>query len=103
MIASGNSRPSLIPRAAIQRGGNVSAIPSLKGIILIADDKEGVRERLTELLPLNGCRVICVSDGEQAFQEVCSQAMDLVLLDVMVPGPTGFSVCRAIKARPETR
>ena len=81
----------------------MSAIPSHKGIFLLADNHEGVRERLTELLPLNCYRVICLSDGEQAFQEVCSQVMDLVLLDVRMPGPTGFSLCRALKTRPETR
>jgi putative two-component system response regulator len=81
----------------------VSSITSLKGIILIADDDENVREPLVELLRLNCYRVIAVDDGEQAFKAVCSQPVDLVLLDVMMPGPSGFSVCRAIKSRPETR
>ena len=99
---AGNDHPSLIPRIAIYRG-NVSLITSLKGVILIADDNEDVREPLTELLRMTCYRVVCVSDGEQAFNEVCSQTIDLVLLDVMMPGPTGFSVCRAIKARPETQ
>jgi CheY-like chemotaxis protein len=76
---------------------------SLKGTILVADDNENIREPLVEMLRLNCYRVIAVSDGEQAFTEACSQPVDLVLLDVMMPGPTGFSVCRAIKARPETR
>jgi putative two-component system response regulator len=76
---------------------------SLKGTILVADDNESIREPLTELLRSQCHRVISVEDGERAFKEVCSQPVDLVLLDVMMPGPTGFSVCRAIKARPETR
>lgn len=69
----------------------------------MADDDEGIREPLTELLRLNSYRVVAVENGEQAFEAVCTQPVDLVLLDVMMPGPTGFSVCRAIKARPETR
>ncbi len=81
----------------------MSSITSLKGTILVADDNESIREPLTELLRLNCYRVIAVDNGEQAFREACSQPVDLVLLDVMMPGPTGFSVCRAIKARPETR
>src|SRR5579863_4773436 len=81
----------------------MSSITSLKGIILVADGNESVREPLLELLRLNCYRVIAVENGEQAFKEACSQRVDLVLLDVMMPGPTGFSVCRAIKARPETR
>ena len=69
----------------------------------MADDNESVREPLTELLRMNCYRVIAVEDGEKAFKQACSQPVDLVLLDVMMPGPSGFSVCRAIKARPETR
>ena len=81
----------------------MSSITSLKGTILIADDNENIREPLTEMLRLNCYRVIVAENGEQAFREACTQPVDLVLLDAMMPGPTGFSVCRAIKARPETR
>jgi len=73
-----------------------------QGTILVADDNEGIREPLVELLRINGYSVIAVGDGEQAFMEICSQPVDVALLDVMMPGRTGFSVCRAIKARPET-
>jgi DNA-binding response OmpR family regulator len=75
---------------------------SPKGTILVADDNECVREPLTELLRTQGYRVISVADGEQAFREICSRSVDLALLDVMMPGQTGFAVCREIKARPET-
>ncbi|HEV2522758.1 MAG TPA: HD domain-containing phosphohydrolase [Candidatus Acidoferrales bacterium] len=76
---------------------------SVKGTILVADDNASVREPLIELLRSHCYRVISAEDGDHAFTEVCSHPVDLVLLDVMMPGPTGFSVCRAIKARPETR
>jgi len=102
MIASGNPRPSLIPGSA-STGGIVSSITSLKGVVLIADDNPGILEPLSELLRLNCYRVIAVEDGEQAFNQACTQPVDLVLLDVMMPGPSGFAVCRAIKARQETR
>jgi putative two-component system response regulator len=96
-----SSSPFRIARPS--KGGSVSSITSLKGIVLVADDDENVREPLVELLRLNCYRVIAVDNGEEAFKTACSQPVDLVLLDVMMPGPTGFSVCRAIKARPETR
>jgi len=73
-----------------------------QGTILVADDNEGIREPLVELLRMHGYSVIAVGDGEQAFIEISSQPVDVALLDVMMPGRTGFSVCRAIKARPET-
>lgn len=75
---------------------------SPKGTILVADDNESIREPLTELLRTQGYRAISVADGEQAFREICSRSVDLALLDVMMPGQTGFAVCREIKARPET-
>src|SRR6476646_1944640 len=102
MIASGNPRLFVIPGSA-STGGIVSSITSLKGVVLIADDNPGILEPLSELLRLNCYRVIAVEDGEQAFNQACTQPVDLVLLDVMMPGPSGFAVCRAIKARPETR
>jgi len=73
-----------------------------QGTILVADDNDGIREPLVELLRVHGYRVIAVADGEHALMEICSQPVDLALLDVMMPGRTGFSVCRAVKARPET-
>jgi putative two-component system response regulator len=81
----------------------VSSTPSHKGIIVVADNDECMREPLIELLRLNCYQVIAADNGEQAFEAVCSQPVDLVLLDVVMPGPTGITVCRAIKARPETR
>ena len=80
----------------------MSANGTSQGTILVADDNEGIREPLVEMLRAHGYRVIAVEDGEQAFMEICSQPVDLALLDVMMPGRTGFSVCRAVKSRPET-
>ena len=81
----------------------MSSITSLKGVILVADDDENIREPLIEMLRTSCYRVIAVDNGEQAFKQACSQPVDLALLDVLMPGASGFSVCRAIKARPETR
>jgi len=59
-----------------------------QGTILVADDNEGIREPLVELLRMRGYSVIAVGDGEQAFMEICSQPVDVALLDVMMPGRT---------------
>jgi len=72
------------------------------GTIVVADDNEGVRGPLVELLRVHGYRVIAVDNGEQALMEICSQPVDLALLDVMMPLRTGFSVCQAVKSSPET-
>lgn len=71
--------------------------------VLIADDQEDSRELLTQMLLTEGYRVICAADGAQALDAIASHTVDLALLDVMMPRHTGFAVCRAVKARPETR
>jgi putative two-component system response regulator len=81
----------------------VSSSETLQGTILVADDNDDIREPLTELLRAHCYRVIAVDNGEQAFMEICSHPVDLALLDVIMPGQTGFSICRALKSRPETR
>jgi putative two-component system response regulator len=76
---------------------------SNKATVLVADDDEANRELLLGLLIGEGYHVICAHDGEGAQQAVQDGPVDLALLDVKMPGKTGFSVCLAIKSRPETR
>ncbi len=71
--------------------------------ILVADDDEANRDLLSGLLDGEGYDVTCAGDGEQALRVVRNESVDLALLDVMMPGKTGFSACLAIKSRPETR
>ena len=74
-----------------------------RGTILIADDSEANRELLGDLLNAEDYRVVCAVDGQQALEQLRSDAIDLALLDVVMPGRTGFEVCQAMKAKPETR
>ena len=74
-----------------------------KGIILVADDNEANRELLAALLNAEGYEVVCAADGEQALARVISEAIDVALLDVVMPRRTGFEVCQAMKSKPETR
>src|ERR1700681_3387950 len=71
--------------------------------ILVADDNEANRELLSALLSAEGYQVVCAADGQQALARVNSDSIDLALLDVVMPRPTGFEVCQAMKAKPETR
>jgi putative two-component system response regulator len=74
-----------------------------KTTILVADDSEANRDLLSGLLGAEGYQVVCAEDGERALAIVEGGSVDLALLDVMMPGKTGFSTCLAIKARRETR
>ena len=71
--------------------------------ILIADDIEANRELLTEILSAEHYRIVQAEDGEQAMQLLEEGEVDLALLDVMMPGRSGFAVCRALKSNPDTR
>ena len=72
-------------------------------IILVADDNEASRELLAALLSSEGYRVVTAADGGQALADVERCSIDLALLDVVMPRPTGFEVCQAMKSKPETR
>lgn len=71
--------------------------------VLIADDDDASRELLIHLLEGAGFAVVSANDGSQALEMLKEQRIDLVLLDVMMPGQSGFSVCRHLKSDPATK
>src|SRR6266850_1106611 len=74
-----------------------------KASILVADDNEANLELLSGILTAAGYQVICAHNGELAMAAVHKGLVDVALLDVVMPGRNGFSVCQEIKADPETR
>jgi putative two-component system response regulator len=81
----------------------MSAPERRQGTVLAADDNEANRELLSDLLSAEGYQVVCAADGQQALARVDSDSIDLALLDVVMPRPTGFEVCQAMKSKPQTR
>lgn len=83
-----------------------TAIPapssSSKGRVLVVDDERLNRTLLRSLLQAAGYQVSEAEDGEQALQQVGAEAPDVVLLDVMMPGLDGYTVCRRIKENSAT-
>ena len=71
--------------------------------ILIVDDEVGARTALATLLRREGFEVSEVGESAAALAECASFHPDLILLDIVMPGMSGFEVCRRIKATPETR
>ncbi|MBN2200690.1 response regulator [bacterium] len=65
--------------------------------LLIIDDNPAVRNMLTRLFEEYGYRTASVDDGLKALQAARIEKPDLILLDVMLPGMDGFTVCRMIK------
>lgn len=74
-----------------------------KVTILVADDNDMNRELLSDILIGEGYKVVCAADGDEALLAINSLSIDLALLDVLMPGKTGFDVCQSIKSRSETR
>src|SRR6266481_5593943 len=74
-----------------------------EGIILVADDNEANRELLSALLSAEGYEAVCAANGKEALARAHSGSIDLALLDVVMPRPTGFEVCQAMKSKAETR
>ena len=65
--------------------------------ILICDDDAAVRGVLSRLLAHEGYAVRTVESGAQALQEIAHRAPDLLILDVEMPGLSGFEICRRIR------
>jgi putative two-component system response regulator len=75
----------------------------LPGVILIVDDQEPNRFILEQMLTEEGWRVVHAESGAAALELFARIKPDLVLLDVLMPGLSGFDVCRKIKQDPESR
>lgn len=68
-------------------------------LILVADDEQRLTDVLREYLQSEGYRVLTAPDGETALELAWKHTPDLVVLDVMMPGRDGWSVCREIRSR----
>ncbi len=66
--------------------------------ILIVEDDVRTAELLVELLAMGPHHVVSVSSGEEGLAHLRSDAVDLVVLDVMLPGRDGYSICAEIRS-----
>lgn len=70
--------------------------------LLIADDESGIRSLVRMTLERDSYTILEASDGEEAIALAREFRPEVVLLDVMMPGLSGFDVCRALKGDPTT-
>jgi len=70
--------------------------------ILAVDDQPANLRLLDAVLSPRGYRVVRATSGEQALELLPSSGVDLVLLDIVMPGIDGYEVCRRIRRAPET-
>jgi len=71
--------------------------------ILVVDDQPSIAGLMSQLLMMRGYDVVTACNAEQAEAEVRRQAPDLILSDVMMPGKSGYDLCRTLKENAATR
>ena len=69
-----------------------------RSTVLVADDDRVTREYVAGLLRGHGMQVETVENGQQALDRVARGSVDLVLLDIIMPGISGFECCRLLKS-----
>ncbi len=73
---------------------------NVDSMILIVDDEDAGRETLQSILEGEGYRLQMAENGSQALEKARRFLPDVILLDVMMPGMTGFEVCQHIRSDP---
>lgn len=66
--------------------------------ILIVDDEENMRQLIDVILKKSGFQTVHAASGAEAYFALSQHKIDLVLLDIMMPGEDGFAVCEAMHA-----
>jgi putative two-component system response regulator len=71
--------------------------------VLVVDDNPDMADLMRELLASRGYDVATVPDADEAEIEIRRRSPDLILSDVVMPGRSGYELCRQLKENPETR
>jgi two-component system OmpR family response regulator len=69
--------------------------------LLVVDDDREIRDLLAGFLARHGFRVLTAADGKEMRKALADRRIDLVVLDLMLPGEDGLALCRALRARSE--
>nr|WP_319249085.1 response regulator [uncultured Celeribacter sp.] len=65
--------------------------------ILLVEDEDNIAIAMELLLKRIGAHVTRVADGDQALPNIRAQSPDLVILDVTLPGQSGYAICQAMR------
>ena len=70
--------------------------------LLVVDDDREIRSLVAQFLTKHGFRVTGVRDGAEMMRTLDGARVDLIVLDLMLPGEDGLSLCRRLRAAPQT-
>ncbi len=93
---------TLSPRESVSRDEILAGVMRLTNRILVVDDEANIRELLYQELSAAGYEVIEAVDGVDALQKARKVHPDLIVLDLMMPGISGFDVITALRSDSET-
>jgi twitching motility two-component system response regulator PilH len=88
-------------RARERRGGGRESLEGLR--VLVVDDSTTVLAILKKMLTQNGCEVQEALDAETGLELAFADPPDLILLDIVLPGMSGFVALRLLRKNPQTR
>jgi signal transduction histidine kinase/DNA-binding response OmpR family regulator len=88
--------------AALQRRAGIRPSPKRTRSILVVEDDVASREFIVEMLTAQGYTVATASDGAQARAQVAANKPELVILDLVLPGASGFELLGEWRASPRT-
>lgn len=77
--------------------GNLDSTMTNKANILVVEDEDAIRTGLIDVLIYHGFNTDFAADGTSGLEKALSGEFDLILLDVMLPGIDGFSICEKVR------
>ncbi len=85
-------------RVALDRAGLTEHADGAR--VLIVEDEPHIRDLVALHLGLEGLSIVAVGDGNDALRHARSEPFDVIVLDLMLPGLDGVTICRAIRREP---
>ncbi len=76
---------------------------TLLGTILVVEDSPSELELISHFLNESGYKVIKATGGREALEKLESEKPDAIITDVVMPGMSGFELCRSLKKNPATQ
>jgi two-component system, chemotaxis family, response regulator PixH len=75
---------------------------TLTSTVLVVEDTPSEMELMVHYLRDSGCTVICAVTAQEALEKAAHQIPDVIVSDVVMPGMSGFELCRSLKKQPAT-
>ncbi|WP_018295343.1 ATP-binding protein [Mariprofundus ferrooxydans] len=98
VIAKGMSQHQMVD--VISRYGRMVPVRQALPTVLVIDDDASVRELLKEMLVQGGYRTLLAANGEEGIHKAIEREPDLIILDLMMPGMSGFDVMTSLRKNP---